>query len=63
VTQTVNVCVPRGAPAEVAIRARGASPIGGDQRTLETFALPRGGGVLVGSIALGEPGATCVPSP
>jgi hypothetical protein len=63
VTQTVNVCVPRGAPAEVAIRARGASPIGGDQRTLETFALPRDGGVLVGSIALGEPGASCVPSP
>ena len=60
--QAVSVCVPRAAPAEVSIRVSGSSAIGGDQSTLETFAQPRDAGVLVGSIALGEPGATCSPS-
>ena len=63
VQQTVNVCVPRNAPAEVSLRVRGASPIPGDPSTIETFAQPRQAGVLVGPIALaGELGASCAPS-
>ena len=63
VQQTVNVCVPRNAPAEVSLRVRGASPIAGDPSTIETFAQPRQAGVLVGPISLaGELGASCVPS-
>jgi len=60
--QVVNVCVPRNKPAEVTLRALGASAIPGDPSTIETFAQPRQAGVLVGSIALGELGASCVPS-
>jgi hypothetical protein len=63
VQQTVTVCVPRDAPAEVSLRVRGASRIAGDPSTIETFAQPREAGVLVGSIALaGELGASCSPS-
>jgi|tagenome__1003787_1003787.scaffolds.fasta_scaffold20934759_1 hypothetical protein len=63
VQQAVSVCVPRTAPAEVAVRVGGASPVGGDPSTLETFAQPRQAGVLVGSIALDDQlGASCAPS-
>ncbi len=63
VQQTVSVCVPRKAPAEVSMDVRGASPVPGDPSTIETFAQPRQAGVLLGSISLaGELGASCVPS-
>ena len=63
VQQVVTVCVPRNGPADVTLRADGASPIYGVQSTVETFAQGRDAGVLVGQIALDEkPGATCSPS-
>ena len=52
VQQTVSVCVPRKAPAEVSMDVRGASPVPGDPSTIETFAQPRQAGVLLGSISL-----------
>ena len=63
VQQTVTVCVPRRAPAEVSLRALGASAVPGDPSTIETFAKPRDAGVLVGLLALApELGARCAPS-
>jgi hypothetical protein len=63
VQQTVSVCVPRDRPADVTVRASGASPIYGVQSTIDTFAQPRSAGVLVGQVSLdGRAGPRCSPS-
>ncbi len=57
------MCVPARGPADVQLRAVGASPIYGVQTTVERFAQARDAGVLVGQIALDEKlGTTCSPS-
>jgi hypothetical protein len=61
--QVVTVCVPVGRPADVTLRASGATQIYGDQSTIETSAEPREAGVLVGQVVLDEPpGVSCSPS-
>ncbi len=63
VQQQVTVCVPAGGPADVELRAVGASPIYGVQTTVERFGQTRDAGVLVGQVALdGKLGPTCSPS-
>ena len=63
VQQTVTVCVPRDRPADVTLRANGASSIYGVQSTIEKFSQPREVGLLVGQVTLDDrPGPRCSPT-
>lgn len=59
-TLDATLCVPPDRSAALTVTARGASPIPGNPRTLQTFGQPRSGGVLLTRIYLsGQPGAAC----
>jgi hypothetical protein len=61
--QVVTLCVPPGRPADVTLSTAGATPIYGDQSTIETSTQAREAGVLVGQIVLSDaPGVSCAPS-
>jgi hypothetical protein len=61
--QVVTLCVPPGRPADVTLSTAGATPIYGDQSTIETSTQAREAGVLVGQIVLTDaPGVRCAPS-
>ncbi|MGH3003843.1 MAG: hypothetical protein ACRDM1_14480 [Gaiellaceae bacterium] len=60
--QAVSLCVPRRGYTDVSLRASGSSSIYGDPTTVQSAAVARPAGVLVGEVTLApEPGTPCKP--